>query len=413
MISPGVPHVIASPATLLEEVILSLGNWFTKKYIDLGQDGFIVFALVFSAFINVYVASAVALLTVIHVLTTEEKRRVLLETPHLAWLAPFLLLLVTVPLLNENWASLGLGLAITGFFVIYLYFSNVMNRIIFEQALDLACLLSLVCAVVAVAYKLSSSEDFVRSMATFQNANYYGYAIELVLFIAIHRLSTAKSKGQRRFYYATLFLNIAALWATDCRSAWLSVLAGLAVFFLLQRQWKALIALLSSYALLIAAVFTLPVLFPRMGYLDMSMDTRVDIWLSAWRGFLQHPLFGTGPLTYYAISGGKYMHAHNMYLETLLTTGFVGMLSLGAYFFHLVRDAVRQYRAGRQRGTLALLFAICAATMVHGLLDFTALWPQTGILLCCLLASTGLMRRPASLRLVYSRGQEKPVSKSA
>ncbi len=355
-----------------------------------GLDGKIVILAVVSIFVHAYLCGAVAFLAVVYALLNQNLRTQMIKTPHFRWMALFAVLAIAVPPIFGNWLGLAVAVGILIVLLFYLYLRVVMTEELFHAAVDVACIISLVYFFIALFQRILGLAP--RSPSTFQNANYYSYALELVLMLAFYRYSTAKTKGQKVFLVVVEAATIAALFMANSRSAWPAIFGGLFVFFVLRRKTWSLLILIGVYAAGVKLALSFPAIFPRLDSIDVAKIIRTSIWLEALEGIRQNWLFGAGALGFFHLSEThQYIHSHNLLLEMLISFGVTGTLFMGAYFYLTLRDEWRQFLARRQNIT-PLLFAAVAVTAIHGLADVTILWPQTGILLVLILAAQGIQK---------------------
>ncbi|MBQ3866800.1 MAG: O-antigen ligase family protein, partial [Clostridia bacterium] len=199
------------------------------------------------------------------------------------------------------------------------------------------------------------------------------------------------------FYLLSLPFDLAGLWLCQCRTAFL-VTAVVVVSFLCITNVKWIIPVAAVAIVGGAAVLLFPALLPRMGSLSDNMAFRFGIWKAALRCFADNFLIGRG---YYAYSGiwvaysdTTYfaLHAHSLYIETLLNFGVVGFFSLFGYIFHHVRKTILNLKGKSDRAALALVISMLLAVLLHGTLDTTLFWPQTGIFAFMILASGKALR---------------------
>jgi O-antigen ligase len=368
----------------------------------------IVILSVITIFIDAYLCTAVALLAAAYALANREKRQKILAIPHVRWIFLFSILLFAIPPIYSNWLGLAVGFAIFVIFVFYLYVGTVMTKSLFNAVVDLSCLISLIYVLIALFQRLLGMAP--RSPSTFQNANYYSYAIELVMVMSFYRLATARTWNHKAFILLVIAANTLALWTADSRSAWPSVFCGLAAIFVLNHRTKSMLALIGLYIAGIKLALSFPSVFPRLGSLEFAESIRTDIWLQALGGIQTHLLFGAGTLGYRHIVGGQYPHAHNLLLEMLISFGFVGTLFLSAYFIGTLRDIAKRFKASSFKQIYALVLAAIAVTVVHGIGDVTVLWPQTGMLLALILAGGGIKEKLPQAKGETALGTASPAA---
>jgi O-antigen ligase len=154
-------------------------------------------------------------------------------------------------------------------------------------------------------------------------------------------------------------------------------------------------ALLAVTAVLTFSKGALPLLarIPRFaGLLNFSGGTsffRVQLWISAWRMFLDHPLLGVGPDNFLAQYRSRYIrpeaweepnlsHPHNLALDFLSRLGVLGFAAgvwLVAGFWVTAVGVYRRLAAAgdaERRSLLALtvgLMGLVADMLAHGLVD--------------------------------------------
>lgn len=364
------------------------------EQIDLtGLDTRIVILSVITAFINAYLCAAVALLTTVYACVNRDKRQAIGALPHSRWIFVFSALLVCVPLVYGNWLGLAAGLVIFAVFIYYFFLCTAMTKSLYNAIIDISCIISLVYVMIALFQRLLGVTP--RSPSTFQNANYYSYALELVMMMSFYRLYTAKTWKHKAFLLVVIAANLLALWSTDCRSAWPSVFAGLVILFAMGKRTRSLLALIAVYVVGLRLALTFPEFLPRLKSLEYAESIRTDIWLDALNCIRSYPLFGTGALSFYRLTDGPYYHAHNLLLEILASFGICGAFFLIVYFVMIFRDMGRKYVESPVKQIYALIFACVAVTVVHGIGDVTVMWPQTGMLFVLVLSGVGIKPPPS------------------
>lgn len=134
-----------------------------------------------------------------------------------------------------------------------------------------------------------------------------------------------------------------------------------------------------------------------------SDSGRFDLFLSAWRGALDSPWLGHGPLSYAALPAVHLGHAHNVFLTLLyeygfpITLGVVASCLLVAYLIWKGRAAVVKNPVGIS-GTAALIgFAVHA--QFSGLLMIPA--TMLMLLVACAFVANAIPQRIPIVRLSY------------
>lgn len=210
-------------------------------------------------------------------------------------------------------------------------------------------------------YQQLTKVDFLRRFplyagkmtATFQFPNdLAGYIISILLLpisLVIHKATNKKT----RFSLLTLsIILVICLLFTRTRGAWLGFILGL-FFISLFNGKKAFFAVILS--LVVLALFS-PVSvkdqiksFANLST-DVSTDDRMIIWQTAWRMFMDKPLFGQGLGTFMSVFG-KYkpedyieiVYAHNCYLQMAAEIGIFGLLVFLWFVIALFRSAFLKF----------------------------------------------------------------------
>lgn len=117
---------------------------------------------------------------------------------------------------------------------------------------------------------------------------------------------------------------------------------------------------------------------------------RPDLWLVAWREFLEHPILGIGPNCIY-IYNRQYaidaLHTHNFVLNWLAEEGLVGALPFFSAIVLIVRRAyklcVNPSNIPEARKISVGLFVGLVSTLLHGLVEPTFQGPQYSVIFWC------------------------------
>ena len=161
-------------------------------------------------------------------------------------------------------------------------------------------------------------------------------------------------------------------------------------------------AFLSILFIVAAAGFfvllNVPELFPRILHIGGTTDNRVQIWDLAVNSISESPWFGRGFFGYYQVSlatEGSYVttHAHNIFIEPLLSFGIIGSLILFICVFILFEKIVLCKNFLRKGGITYLIFALTAGILIHSIIDMTMLWMQTAMLYCVIFGGIGADER--------------------
>lgn len=140
-------------------------------------------------------------------------------------------------------------------------------------------------------------------------------------------------------------------------------------------------------------VFLKPNLIPRIS--DMStFASRIKIWKTAFLCISMHPFFGWGPQTYKQfyplVHGHKAPHAHNIYIDSILSYGIMGTLILLAYIFLLNKEIFTSNTRKENPALFGMMMCFIAIVLIYGLLDCTLNIVATGTL-CFIILNSACM----------------------
>lgn len=164
-----------------------------------------------------------------------------------------------------------------------------------------------------------------RIVATFGNPNFLAGYIVVVLPVALYSISQNK-KFPKRFHFFIQFLLIVfstiTMLITDSKSALLALMGiGFITLFSFYRTTSTrlfliLIIIISSYWILVSSRYSL-------------WDNRLIIWEEAVKAVASRPLLGYGQENFDLIfPKERHIHidnAHNIFLETALSSGVIGL----------------------------------------------------------------------------------------
>ncbi len=119
---------------------------------------------------------------------------------------------------------------------------------------------------------------------------------------------------------------------------------------------------------------------------NISEEVRLSNWTQAIRGFVSHPLLGTGPNTYILTS----MHyhtktndgaglAHNWYLQTLSEVGLLGAIPIGYILYRVLKTLLKTRKTTKNGAwaTIGLVDSVLIAfvySLIDYNLDYFTLW---------------------------------------
>ncbi len=165
----------------------------------------------------------------------------------------------------------------------------------------------------------------------------------LILFLPLGVIQTQTSSGFKRVFLGFLtFILLLALGATKSVGAWGCLTAAALAVFLSRgsRKWTWIILAWGTVGIL-----GIILIRGAQHWSISSFNMRALLWESAWKIFLQHPLFGTGLGTFgeayqeagYSLVQGGARYTHNLLLQLLVETGLAGTGLFLAALFGMLR----------------------------------------------------------------------------
>lgn len=202
----------------------------------------------------------------------------------------------------------------------------------------------------------------------------------------------------------------------QARGAMLSLVVGIVVFASLYKRWfLALIPLALLLLLLlnrVAPIFWANTVQNNTVTGLLSLEGRSAVWDFAARQLVQEPLgIGIGGYTRYAnnlasdfLSEPQRQHAHNMYLQAGLDTGFIGLGAFCVLLAYGLYASWHAYRNAVKREVTLGLFAALLIVVVHGLLEPNMWGNKAGIVLWSLLGMAVAVNKFGARRRHRQRG---------
>ncbi len=365
------------------------------KNVQSDMDRYLVLLLTVSIFLPFYFSVACVISISIMTMINCRKRERAFSAPYTKFLFVFVIATFFIAAYYNNYNGMMYSITIYAVVVSALYLRSIMTRLIFNQALDLACLSSIWCLFIALyqkatAYALAPN---YRPVSVFSNANYYGMVLEFVILIALYRIYT--NPKLKAFYLIVIGLSFFGIYLTASFSSLAAVLCAVMAMLLLKKQYRYAGAFVLAISLCGVILFLFPSLIPRGSEaLDRTIAERLSIWVTAIRGFRQEPLFGQGAMTYQLIyeqfAGYKTYHCHNLFLDMLLNYGIVGFAAISFYFLMQARILLFRVRNNICNNMNILLLSMLTAIVIHGMTDVTIFWIQTAVLFLLAYSSTGI-----------------------
>lgn len=218
-------------------------------------------------------------------------------------------------------------------FVILLNSLNLKNLEKFGLALFLSAVLTSLYAVfqkfgIDPLFKYFNANLFEgRVYSTLGNPDFLAQFVAPVIPLAVAFIFYTKNTYLKLLNILAVIIMVAALVFSESRSSILGVIVGAAIFavyFIVKKRF-GLKQILKGLTVILAAGLTVGLLFFFKGGQSLerfkinptnlrSVESRLNIWGSAWKNILAHPLLGTGIDTF-AIYFPQYLEPHFFELE--------------------------------------------------------------------------------------------------
>jgi len=196
------------------------------------------------------------------------------------------------------------------------------------------------------------------------------------VFFSLWILAKSKNAFDKIIYAAVVVINLAAVYFTKTRGAWLGLFIGVIIYaFILLWQKNKKIALLFCLLVLFAGAagfFRFRTDLKEKVYQTTSIQNRLIAWQVSFRAFKEKPILGWGAGNF-DVAFNKYYdptiknelffdHAHNVFLDLAVKFGAVGLLCyvffIGAIFWEII-SASRREKITKSESTVftGLIFA--------------------------------------------------------
>jgi len=213
-----------------------------------------------------------------------------------------------------------------------------------------------------------------RGGSTLGNSSFLGTYILFNIFLALYLFFKEKKLLILKILYATaIILGISAIYLQEARAAIVSTIAGFGLILLLWLCFEMkskIIKNLSRVVLVISIIIVLASIVllylpnnpVHQKFGELTTQSRFVNWEMARKATLERPLLGCGPENYTLIftkffnpclftsrCGGEiwFDRTHNIILDTLVTTGILGLLTYLGLFFSLFLVLWKKYFKGK------------------------------------------------------------------
>ncbi|HCX65254.1 MAG TPA: hypothetical protein DHN33_08605 [Eubacteriaceae bacterium] len=207
-----------------------------------------------------------------------------------------------------------------------------------------------------------------RIYATFGNPNVAGSWFAAMVLVSIYLFE--KNRGRQGIPYATgIVLFSLTLIFTGSIGATAALLLALLVYMVLSKNRTLRFILLGIFAFVLLVALSSP-------EVNHSLNPRNNLWIESMQLFLEKPLAGWGLFGILETIGN--IHSHNIWIQLIATFGLVG-LSIYMWARTYVYQTIQKlYKRGSS--IVPLLASVQGVMIFHGIVDFTLMTPQGGIL---------------------------------
>ena len=333
-------------------------------------------------------------ITVICCLVRKETRRNIFRVSHAPSFIAFGIVGLFAAIANKNLPGIGGGIFIL-FLIVFSFLSRAyMTRRLFCIITDNICYLSVASFFIGmVDYFVRYSPDSEhRTSSTFFNPNYYAFIIEFVILICLYKLTKYPYKW--RTYLFIAFLNCCGILFCKTRTAILAIFVGAVFFLFFTKQYKAVAACIGLVLIIVIGILTNPEDFLiRYDTFFWSVNDRLSIWATAFKGLSYRPIFGQGLWAYlkiYALKGGQYaLNAHCIWLDVFLSFGIVGISFVAYYFSSTLLSLKKQVHVNAFYHEYSLVIALFMCTLAHCTTDLAITGVETSIIAMLLFGIVG------------------------
>lgn len=361
-----------------------------------------IIVAVFSMFLPFYMCGGILIFLTLRLLWKGEIKEAYRQIPKSRFIIYFSLLSAIVSLFYQNYYGFVCSIGILVILSFVLYYRIHIDSRLFEYITNCIIVLSIFAALYGLieyigilnSYNIDQFEIMIfnrpqdRINSVFFNANYYAMMIEFFVcltFYKILKIKDIKLEWKKFIYYvAVIGLNLFVLLLTACRTAWPALAGGILIMLIVDKHYKTCACILAL--VIVACIYFLlnPSKFPRVDNIVAYFMTRAGIWEVAIQNIITHPLFGEGPMTYMHIyplyHGHPTEHAHSIYLDPLLCFGIVGLLTIAPYIYSNIQRLYRLWKLKVDKTLVALIVSFTVMIFIHGILDYTIFFVQTGFL---------------------------------
>lgn len=311
------------------------------------------------------------------------------------YLIGFIIMTGVNSLFNRNYPGAFVAVALFLVALFFRYYTYIVTPQLYRSLLRILSLSSFVALGKAVwdyahfvitqkvswLYIVHEASPQFRAESTLFNANYFGLYCIFIILINIYLWSVESRWRWILIDAMSIGLSGVGIVLTASRMVYPALFVAVVwLVFFLNRHFGKIVAF---GAIAIAVLLILnPSLLPRLSSIRLGLDDRLEIWQAGWNIFAMSPLLGRGPLSYakyyYLFDSRATMHSHQVLIDTLANYGLFGVLILVAIATPFLRQLLQKYHDKTVRREFGLVTSMLVAVAVHGLMDVSVFWVQTG-----------------------------------
>lgn len=379
-----------------------------------------IIVAILSMFIPFYMCGAVLIFLTVRLLMKGEIQEAFKQTPKSRYILYFSGLSFLVSLIYQNYYGMACSVGILAILSFVLYYRMHITPELFEFITNCIIVLSLFAALygmieyIGILNKQNIDQFEIRIFnkpqdrinSVFFNANYYAMMIEFFVCITFYKILQIKDLRMHYkkfiYYLCVIGINLFMLVLTACRTAWPAIAGGILIMLIIDKRYKTCMFIFGIVLLTCLYFLFNPTKFPRVDNIIDYFMTRQDIWSVAIQNIQKHPLFGEGPMTYMhiypAYHGHPTEHAHSIYLDPLLCFGIVGLMTIAPFVIENIKRLYQLWKLKIDKTLVALVVSFTVMIFIHGVLDYTVFFVQTGFLYLLVASSFDIYKQELDLK---------------
>ena len=390
-----------------------------EKLKSLSKQEGLLLGVILSIFLPFYLFVIIFISYLLWLVYTGEMKGILKRLSQHPVLLFFIAYSTAISLLAQNVMGVVASVAMFLFAIFFYYYQSQLTPKFFRLTIEGVLASSVLAAAFAALehFQIVKKFDYTflsprmqvwhqnRAEVAFFNPNYYGIICCFCIMIGFYLISTTKLRWLRIFSMIAIFANLFGLNFTQNRTAFPAIIFGAIIYlFTTIKNWRAFWLSVGVFGVGLAFLFSSD-LGVRMGTLDSSMEERVSIWNAGMALFKQNPFWGEGPLTYMhsfpRIGAPYHEHAHSIYIDTILSYGYIGTLLLAIASIKPVRSLIEMSRQPQKRPIVGLYVSFLVVVAVHGIFDLALFWIQSAFIFLVVMCSIPMWERNETIDIPH------------